>query len=359
MSEKNNKDLVIVIPAYEPDSQLTALMESFKRFFQEYNVVIVNDGSKNSDEIFKKCSEYESTVVLNHDENKGKGEALKTAFRYIKKNFKESVIITADSDGQHKPEDIKRIYDFYLKNEKSLVLGSRRFDGDVPKRSTVGNDISRGLIRLCHNRHLNDTQTGLRAFGNELLDFMIKIKGSKYEYEMNMISEAIIHEIPIKEVPIQTVYINQNKSSHFRPVRDFSRITFTILKYAVMFFLFLNIDTVLFAVFMKYLKLPVENPFLYKLSISAVSFAASFFIYSFGSTLNLLYGNRFFLRKAGFVFKKILFMICALVLSSLISAGLLSFMVYAVPVRILTDILILIIYALANYFILRKSQFCE
>ena len=116
------------------------------------------------------------------------------------------------------------LYNFYKKYNNGLVLGSRKFDGDIPKRSAFGNNCARFLLQLCNGIRLNDTQTGLRAFGSDLIPFLLQIKGNRYEYEMDMLSLAKQRSIPIHEIAIETIYINNNSGSHFRPVRDFSRI---------------------------------------------------------------------------------------------------------------------------------------
>ena len=152
------KKLVIVIPSYNPNERLVELVNSLEQFFDKFNLIIVDDGSTTGLEHFKTCKKSKSTTILKHEVNKGKGQALKTAYEYIKQKFKAFVVITADSDVQHKPEDIKKVYDFYMKNQGSFILGSRKFDCEVPKKSTAGNRISKDLLRVVLNKYLHDTQ---------------------------------------------------------------------------------------------------------------------------------------------------------------------------------------------------------
>ena len=231
------KELIIVIPAYEPDHLLPELIDKLNEYFHGHKMIVVNDGSLNKEELFKEVEEKENVILLNHEVNMGKGAALKTAFTYIRELKDSYIIVTADSDGQHKPEDIYRVYNFYKKYNKGLVLGSRKFDGDIPKRSAFGNNCARFLLQLCNGIRLNDTQTGLRAFGSDLIPFLLQIKGNRYEYEMDMLSLAKQRSIPIHEIAIETIYINNNSGSHFRPVRDFSRICSVILKYTLPLFI--------------------------------------------------------------------------------------------------------------------------
>ena len=135
--------LVIVIPSYEPNHQLVDLIHKLNNFFNDFNIIVVNDGSTNHDDIFNEVKSLDNVILLNHEINKGKGEALKTAFRFIKEKKLKSIIVTADSDGQHTPEDIKRVYDFYLNHEKSLVLGSRKFENNVHKKGLFETNSNR------------------------------------------------------------------------------------------------------------------------------------------------------------------------------------------------------------------------
>ena len=226
------KELIIVIPAYEPDDLLVGLVDKLNQYFTKHKMIIVDDGSKNKD-AFLKIKEKENVILLSHNKNMGKGAALKTAFQYIKDLGVEAVIVTADSDGQHKPEDIYKVYEYYKKFNKGIVLGSRKFDVDVPLRSAFGNNATRFLLRLFNGIRLNDTQTGLRAFGVDVLPLLLDIPKNRYEFEMTMLVLARQRAIEINEIAIETIYINENQSSHFRPVRDFMRICNVIFKYTL------------------------------------------------------------------------------------------------------------------------------
>ena len=86
--------------------------------------VVVNDGSDEKyNNIFDECKEY--AKVINYDENQGKGHALKTGLKYIKDNYKESIVVTVDSDGQHRVVDAKKLCDYISKNNNILALGKR------------------------------------------------------------------------------------------------------------------------------------------------------------------------------------------------------------------------------------------
>lgn len=141
--------------------------------------------------------------------NQGKGQALKTTFAYIQQQNSYGTVVTADADGQHKIWDIFRTANKASENPNKLILGVRAFTGKVPLRSYFGNSLTKALFKLQTGVGVTDTQTGLRAFTTNLIPFMLKIEGNRYEYEMNMLLEAS-KEYQILEVPIETVYINDN-----------------------------------------------------------------------------------------------------------------------------------------------------
>ena len=223
----------LVIPAYEPDEKLLNLLKDLQSY-QSLTIVVVNDGSTSSyNPIFEAASQF--STVLCHKQNYGKGRALKTAFSYItniKNTLGEGIVITADSDGQHTPLDIFKVGKACEDNPNTLITGERYFTGNVPFRSRFGNTITKYVFSLSTGLSLKDTQCGLRAFSTELLPFLCSIKGERYEYEMNVLLEGA-KKIPIKGVPIETVYIDDNRSSHFHPLKDAIKIYKEIFKFAM------------------------------------------------------------------------------------------------------------------------------
>ena len=243
----NFDSIYIVIPAYEPDDKLIAVVEELTTR-TDYRLIVVNDGSgDDKDEIFDKVKD--KAALLEHEVNRGKGAALRTAFEYIRDNAKGNLgIITADSDGQHKVEDIERIADALMENPDRLIMGCRRFTGDIPARSRFGNNMTRMVFKFAAGVGVSDTQTGLRGFSGDLLDFMLELPGDRYEYEMNMLLAAARENIGFFEVPIETVYINDNKGSHFNPLRDSLRIYKDIIKFSCSSLLSFLVDYLLYSV---------------------------------------------------------------------------------------------------------------
>lgn len=214
-----NKRIAILVPAYDPDEKLVDLIDKLRTLFA--NIVVVDDGSKEkSQSVFSVISEKVS-IVLKHSVNCGKGRALKTGIAWIKDNLPDVLgIVTADADGQHKPSDISRVAETLEKTSDALVLGSRTFAKGVPFRSIFGNLWSRFFFRFLAGFFVSDTQTGLRGIPKSMFDKMLAIKGERYEYELRMLAHArCLGNNPI-EVPIETIYLDNNASSHFRVLRD-------------------------------------------------------------------------------------------------------------------------------------------
>lgn len=225
------KKVILVIPAYEPDEKLILLLQAVHSQ-TEFKIIVVDDGSgKVYEPIFQEAEKY--AFVISYKTNKGKGYALKNAFSYIQNTYKEeATIVTADSDGQHKAEDIIAVAKTNQSKPEYLTLGCREFIGKVPLKSKIGNVITRRIFQLSMGTRIQDTQTGLRAFDKKQLPFMMQIEGNRYEYEMNMLLYWIRDKRGIAEEPIKTIYLNDNSESHFNPLRDSWMIYREIIKFS-------------------------------------------------------------------------------------------------------------------------------
>ena len=232
---KDLSKISVVLPSLDPDEKLIAVIDGLLEYgFSD--IILVNDGSKpeNLHYFTDLAAQHSEIHLLHHEVNKGKGAALKTAMRHILENMPDcSVAVTADADGQHLTKDIIATAMASVE-QGNVVLGVRDFnDPNVPSRSKMGNQITCGVFRLFFGMKIQDTQTGLRAFPRKYLEEILKAKGDRYEYETNMLFIINRKQIPLSEVKIETVYIEENKSSHFRVVRDSIRIYALILKYLV------------------------------------------------------------------------------------------------------------------------------
>ncbi len=223
--------MTILIPSYEPDERLITLIHKLKEA-SDASILVVDDGSGEDYRDIFDSVEKAGCTVLTHPINQGKGSALKTGFDYVRQHGERDGVICADSDGQHLPGDILRLTKAVREHRNHIVLGSRQFTGKVPLRSRIGNSATRMVYAFATGRPIQDTQTGLRGYSSEMLDWLCQVPGDRFEYEMNMLLEAPNVGYDLVEVPIETVYLDDNKSSHFRPLADSARVYFPFLKFS-------------------------------------------------------------------------------------------------------------------------------
>ncbi|MCR5688224.1 MAG: bifunctional glycosyltransferase family 2/GtrA family protein [Lachnospiraceae bacterium] len=225
---------LIVIPALNPGDGLIQYVEDLLSGGYKH-ILVVDDGSRDGCRyIFDAIAGKEGCEVLRHEVNMGKGRALKDAMvRYLSSYAGDGSfggIITADSDGQHTVEDVGKVASALNESPESLILGARDFNaGNVPPKSRFGNKCTIVALRLFIGGSISDTQTGLRGIPDSMIERFSKLSGERFEYETVMLTDAIHGHLPIREVPIKTVYINNNSETHFNPIKDSVRIYSVIL----------------------------------------------------------------------------------------------------------------------------------
>ncbi len=212
---------VALIPAYKPDEELLNLIDSL--YMEGFSILVVDDGSgPEYDLIFARAQE--KAKVIHNPRNLGKGAALKNGMKHIAELYPEAAyFITVDADGQHRLHDILKVRDA-LNQGASMVLTVRDFQGKIPFFSRLGNGLSRWVYTLLTGHYLSDNQSGLRGYSVEHIDWLVRVAGSRYDYEINVIYHADRQGIHITTVPIHSVYLNDNQSSHFDPAVDTFRI---------------------------------------------------------------------------------------------------------------------------------------
>lgn len=244
-------NVIVFIPSLNPDEKLLSTIGEIKsRGFE--TIVILDDGSREDTKAyFDQAMERYGCVILHHYINLGKGRALKTAFNYILQTYPDCKgVVTADADGQHKAEDVVRCAREMLAHPEALVIGSRNFgEKAVPFRSKFGNILTRNVFNVLCGVRVEDTQTGLRALSRECMTAFLPTKGERFEYEMNMLIDTKEKGIPIREVPIETVYIEENKTSHFNPVWDSLRVYSVFARFLFSSLSSFLLDILLFALF--------------------------------------------------------------------------------------------------------------
>lgn len=239
---------LIVIPAYEPSNDLIRVIQEVKRTTSVEDILVIDDGSSDAcQDIFKTLKNLSGVNVLRHAVNLGKGAALKTAMNYTLVQGDIEAIVTADADGQHGAGDILKVAEFSKDHPNSIILGVRSFGAQVPLRSRFGNVVTRNVLRVFSGLRLSDTQTGLRAIPRRAMLEFLKIQSNRYEFELECLLLAKQKGIDITEVPIETIYIDGNSSSHFNPVLDSLKIYFVFLRFSLSSLSCAAIDFILFA----------------------------------------------------------------------------------------------------------------
>jgi glycosyltransferase involved in cell wall biosynthesis len=241
--------LIALIPAYRPDALLPQLARALLE--HEFSaIIIVNDGSESEyNTIFENLSNISDVTVLKHAVNIGKGAAIKTGINHICGiEDADTGIITVDADGQHKVDDIINVARELRQNQQKLILGSRSFSGDVPFRSRFGNASTKFLLKIAHGINLTDTQTGLRGMSTELARNFLAIKANRYNFELDMLLEVKKLGVEITEISIETIYLDDNKSSHFNPVFDSAKIYFSLFRFSMASLFAALIDNFIFIV---------------------------------------------------------------------------------------------------------------
>ncbi len=326
----NLKDCCVLIPSLEPDEKLPKYVKELAAggFGQ---ILVVDDGSgAQYQPIFEKIASWERCTVLHHPVNRGKGAALRTGFEHILNHTEFQGVITADSDGQHTVPDTQHLADLLNPDKDELLLGSRDFSRKskaVPPKSRMGNRITSCIFALLYGHWLPDTQTGLRALNRHMLSEQLTVTGDRFEYEMNQLIFCAAHHIKMRVVPIETVYLNENKGSHFHPFRDSWRIYKLIL---TGFFKFISSSLIATLIDLGIFSIVNSYVLQYLMSESKVEFfgeklSARFLVATAiarvcSSIVNFMLNKNFVFRlqkSKGALSRYIILVICVLIVSSL------------------------------------------
>ena len=213
--------VVVIIPTYNNDKTLVSVIEDVGQFCQD--IIVVNDGS--TDNTVHILQGFKNIQLIIHPKNKGKGSALKNGLRTAQQqDFRYA--ITIDSDGQHYPSDIPVFIEEIEKSSDSLLIGARNLTADnMPSKNTFANKFSNFWYRVETGKKLTDTQSGYRLYPLHKIGNM-KGYTAKYEFELEIIVFSAWKAISVKNVPVKVYYPPEGERvSHFRPLRDFFRIS--------------------------------------------------------------------------------------------------------------------------------------
>ncbi|MEM2192042.1 MAG: glycosyltransferase family 2 protein [Candidatus Hadarchaeales archaeon] len=192
----------IVIPAYNEERMIGDVIDGLHRNGWK-NVIVVDDGSKDRT---AEIAKSKNAVVISHRENMGLGAALRTGISKAKE-LKADVVVTFDADGQHDPEDVEKVVAGL--DGADLVIGARKFIG-IPLNKRIGNFVLNVFTRLLGGPFV-DSQSGLRAFGAKALK-EIQIRSNRYVVSSEIIVQAGMKKLKIKEVPVKCYFTSYSKA---------------------------------------------------------------------------------------------------------------------------------------------------
>ncbi len=241
----------LIIPIYQPTELVLPFLSKFKKGDFDYFVVVDDGSGAEFEERFGSIKELGLFTLLRLKKNKGKGKAMKTALSYLmKKDPDLGGVVTADGDGQHSYEDILKVRDALASHPEQLVLGTRNRK-DMPRASQSGSWWSSFYFKMMSGLALEDTQTGLRGVPKRYFSTFLASPGSRYEFEMGFLA-SVAREERILTVPIETIYLNDNASTHFRKVIDSIRIARFPTAYIFSGVLLCFLDCLLYWLFAEY-----------------------------------------------------------------------------------------------------------
>jgi len=209
------------IPVYNNRETVRRVAEECRSILR--NVVVVDDGSSDADAA--QLLAGLDLVVLRHDRNRGKGEAILTASRYIEQRG-GLFMITVDADGQHLPRDMVKFLPLLQVDDPAIVIGCRNFDTDnVPASSRFGRSFANFWLLVETGVVIGDCQSGFRAYPVRYLN-RLRFKGAHYDFEAEVLARGAWGGLALRMVDIDVIYPKRaERVSSFKPFLDNLRLT--------------------------------------------------------------------------------------------------------------------------------------
>ena len=255
-------DVIPIVTVHNPDENFVNVVSDLDKFGFK-NIIVVNvDSDNSSSKYFEQVKVYDHTTVLYNEPNKGRGRALKIAFKHILDNdIKGSGVVTVNGYNEFDIEDVVKCSKSVIENNNSIIMGSRNFKNkEFPKKARFGNFLMSMVCKFAIGCGLSDPLTGLRAVPYKYLEKFSKVKGEMYDYDTNMLLEAKEEEIDLKEVKVDKVYLETKIAEHYKPVLDAIRICSSILKFIASSIVSSGLDQILYAVIMALLSVYAIKP---------------------------------------------------------------------------------------------------
>lgn len=238
-----------VIPAYNPGLPIISVISEAIKYVDF--VFLIDDGCNEENKRYiHECSKYQNVKLISWHRNRGKGHALFEGFRESLKH-KTDYIITLDSDGQHNPKEITKFIQHINESEypPDLLIGTRKEIASMPLKSKIGNIFTVKLFHYIFGRNISDTQSGFRAHSAAFLrDILQNISPGKYETEMKILTRGVKANWKIDSIIIETIYLNRNINTKFRPLIDSCRVLMPLAKYTAVAISSFCIDYTLFLI---------------------------------------------------------------------------------------------------------------
>ncbi|MBI4167348.1 MAG: glycosyltransferase family 2 protein [Candidatus Aenigmarchaeota archaeon] len=219
------KNVGVLLPAYNEEKNIEAVIIEAKRSLPDSVIVVINDGSEDGT---AKLAKDAGAHVVSHKLNKGKGEALRTGLEFFNKKFKNvEYIVVADADRQYSITEAQRLLKPLLDREADFVMGKRNFSR-VPLRHRLGNFVWRTAFNQRFGTNFADTNCGFIAMTKKAANLVVNVLGGGYIIENTLLIEAIKHKLRIKQAEVSVTY--RKKSSVIRGVKMVAGVLIFILK---------------------------------------------------------------------------------------------------------------------------------
>lgn len=223
--------IAVLIPVFEPTLVLEEMIERLVEFGAPAILVVDDCSGPEYQAVLDRIAEQPTVHLLRHCRRQGRGTALKTGMLYFLDHLRHYIgVVTADAHGQHTAEDVLRVARALNRAPRLAILGARAFEGIqgsglvAPKRLIVANRVIAYLFRAYTGVPLSDAQTGLRGLPASLVERLVTLPGSGYEYEMAVLLYIARSGHPLAEQPIRMVCGGGNWDAHFRPLADSWRV---------------------------------------------------------------------------------------------------------------------------------------